>query len=374
MQDPRQLRAEIPHYEVVRDLVDSSIDILLNLRQSGHPGGSRSKVPLTVALTLSGAMRFDHRDPARRFNDRFVLVAGHCTPLLYSTLAVLAEALEEKHRRTKDARYAVRGGDDRRVRFSDLLNFRRRGGLPGHAEMEGKTLFVKANTGPSGHGSPPAAGQAVALRMAGASEVKVFAMEGDGGLTTGASHETKNSAWGLGLGNLVYLVDWNDFGIDDPPVSSVVSGDPESWFRPYGWRVAGAPDGESFEQILSALHAIVGAEDPATPGMVWVKTRKGRGYGKFDNHSHGSPHKSNSKEFWATRAPFQERYRVKFEGFGEGPPADAAALRKQTEAHFEVLRHVLVSTPGLVDFMADRLAAIGDAVPNDIAGCRVEGD
>ena len=48
-----------------------------------------------------------------------------------------------------------------------------------------------------------------------ASEVKVFAIEGEGGLTPGASHETRNTAWGLGLDNLVFLVDWNDFGIDD---------------------------------------------------------------------------------------------------------------------------------------------------------------
>ncbi len=374
MRDPKTLRAEIPHFEVVRDLIDSSIDLLLNLRQSGHPGGSRSKVPAMVATTLSGAMRFDHRAPAKRFGDRFVLVAGHCTPLLYSTLSVYTEVLAEKQRRTKDDRFAIVGGAERAVSFDDLLGFRRRGGLPGHAEMEGKTLFVKANTGPSGHGSPPAAGQALALRLAGAPEVKVFAMEGEGGLTTGATHETKNSAWGLGLGNLVYLVDWNDFGIDDPRNSSVVHGTPESWFRSYGWRAAGAPDGESFAELLEALHAICGAKDPTAPGVVWFKVRKGRGYGKFDNHSHGSPHKSNSKEFWATRAPFQEKYGVRFEGFGDGPPADAATLRKQTQAHFEVLRHVLRETPGLVDFVAGRLVETGDSVPDRPETCRVRGD
>ncbi len=40
--------------------------------------------------------------------------------------------------------------------WQDLLLFRRRGGLSGHAEMEGRTLFLKFNTGPSGHGSPAA--------------------------------------------------------------------------------------------------------------------------------------------------------------------------------------------------------------------------
>ena len=49
--------------------------------------------------------------------------------------------------------------------------------------MAGKTLFLKFNTGPSGHGSPAAAGEALALKRAGAGGVKVFAFEGEGGLT-----------------------------------------------------------------------------------------------------------------------------------------------------------------------------------------------
>jgi transketolase N-terminal domain/subunit len=34
--------------------------------------------------------------------------------------------------------------------------------------MAGRTLFFKANTGPSGHGMPFAAGEALALKLAGA--------------------------------------------------------------------------------------------------------------------------------------------------------------------------------------------------------------
>jgi transketolase len=373
MKDPATLRAEIPYFEVCRDIIDNAIDILLNHRQSGHPGGSRSKVPAMVATTLSGAMRYDHRDATKRFGDRFVLVAGHCTPLLYSTLALYSEALAEKYRRTKDARYLVKGGEERSVLFKDLLNFRRRGGLAGHAEMEGRTLFVKSNTGPSGHGQPSAAGQALALKLAGAETTRVFAMEGEGGLTTGATHETKNTAWGLGLGNLVYLVDWNNFGIDDPPNSSVVHGNPETWFRSYGWRVAGAADGENFEQLFAALRTICDDPDASIPGIVWFKMRKGRGYNKYDNHSHGAPHKTHSKEFWSTKAPFQEKYGVKFEAFGESAPADSATLRKQTESHFATLRHVLHSHPGLVDFIADRLVDLGDSVPRELPACIVSG-
>src|SRR5512137_2893669 len=123
--------------------------------------------------------------------------------------------------------------------WEDLLNFRRHGGLSGHAEMEGKTLFLKFNTGPSGHGSPAAVGEALALKRAGATGVKVFAFEGEGGLTPGANHEAMNSAWGLALDNLYYVLDWNDFGIDDHPISSVVYGTPTDWFASHGWRVFG---------------------------------------------------------------------------------------------------------------------------------------
>ncbi len=164
---------------------------------------------------------------------------GHTIPLIYCTLAVFNEALRLKYRQTGDARYLVPKADERMLTWEDLLRFRRRGGLSGHAEMEGKTLFLKFNTGPSGHGSPAAAGEALALKRAGAQGVKVFAVEGEGGLTPGVNHEMMNSAWGLGLDNLYFLVDWNDFGIDDQPVSNVVYGTPEDWFGSHGWRVVG---------------------------------------------------------------------------------------------------------------------------------------
>ena len=44
----------------------------------------------------------------------------------------------------------------------------------GHAEMAGKSLFFKYNTGPSGHGAAAAAGQALALKIAGHGGVRVF--------------------------------------------------------------------------------------------------------------------------------------------------------------------------------------------------------
>src|ERR1039458_6188219 len=78
---------DFARYEMVKDLVDECIDLALNYRQSGHPGGSRSKVHMMLAVLLSGAMRWDVLRPWRRFGDRFVLSAGHTVPLVYATLA-----------------------------------------------------------------------------------------------------------------------------------------------------------------------------------------------------------------------------------------------------------------------------------------------
>jgi len=359
-----QVRESKPHLDKTADLVDQLIDLTLNHRQSGHPGGSRSKVHLFLSLLLSGAMRFDVRNPGLPLGDRFVLGAGHCTPLLYSVLAILNEFMRAAHQRTGDARFNLSDDPHRVLVADDLLDFRRNGGLPGHAEMEGKTLFVKANTGPSGHGVPAAAGEAMALMHAGARDVCVFAMEGEGGLSAGAVHETKNSAYGLGLENYVLLLDWNDFGIDDTPHSRVVHGTPESWFGSYGWRIAGTEDGTDFVTLIQSYRELMNdANKDGRPAMLWAKNRKGRGYGVYDNKSHGAAHKPNSDIFWETKRTFQENYGVAFEGFGQPVPADKDAFRAQTKANIDLVLEVLAKDEKLVDFVTGQLLAAAEAVP-----------
>ncbi|MGC8780368.1 MAG: transketolase-like TK C-terminal-containing protein [Anaerolineae bacterium] len=365
-----QLRTAFPHWEKTRDLIDNLLDVMLNYRQSGHPGGSRSKVHALLTLLLGGAMRWDIRAPEKRFADRFVLVAGHTVPLIYCTMAVLDEALRIKYEQTGDEKYRLR--PERAVFWEDLLSFRRWRGLPGHAEMAGKTLFLKFNTGPSGHGSPAAAGEALALKRAGAGCVRVFALEGEGGLSAGAAHETMNSAWGLGLDNLHYLLDWNDFGIDAHPVSAVTYGTPADWFGSHGWRVYGVEQGSEWEPLAQALLAMTAEQDPQKrPAVMWFKTRKGRGYGKYDYASHGVPHPLNSEAFWATKREFAERYGVEFVNMGGPAPADPQALRAEFRANLEVIIGVLRRDQALVDYLADTLIAIGDSVPAELPTFRL---
>ena len=120
----REQQQNFAHWQVIQDCIDQFIDMMLNYRQSGHPGGSRSKVHGFMGLTLSGAMRWDIRRPELPFGDRFVLIAGHCAPLIYGTMPVYHEALRYMLEQTGDEKYAVPGGDTRRVIWEDLLHFR----------------------------------------------------------------------------------------------------------------------------------------------------------------------------------------------------------------------------------------------------------
>jgi transketolase len=374
--DPRQLlSAQQPHFtrwETIKDVVDQLIDLMLDYRQSGHPGGSRSKAHMLISLTLSGAMRWDVRDPGKRFADRFVLVAGHCAPLVYGMLAVYNEALRLAYERTGDDRYLVKGGAERTLTWEDLPTLRHRGGLPGHVEMAGKNLFCKWNTGPSGHGAPAAVGQALALKRAGCEGVKVFALEGEGGHTAGCWHESKNSAYGLGLDNLCVLLDWNDFGIDPRPFSSVVHGDPRQWFESYGWHVHQAEDGSDWEQVTGALFELTAGVNPAgRPGMMFGRTRKGRGYHTFDDASHGAAHKYHSEKFWAGRHDFAGKYGVAWEGDGQDAPAGADARRDRLVSHLNTALDVLRQDEDTMAWLADRLVELGDSVPADIPACTV---
>ncbi|MGD9675233.1 MAG: 1-deoxy-D-xylulose-5-phosphate synthase N-terminal domain-containing protein [Candidatus Bipolaricaulia bacterium] len=361
-----QLAPHFEHWEKTKDLIDQLLDLIFNYRQSGHPGGSRSKVHALIA-TLLGVMRWDIRHPEKRFADRFVLIGGHTVPLVYCTLAVFHEALRCKFRETGDPRYAVPNAEERALYWEDLLAFRRRGGLSGHAEMTGKSLFLKFNTGPSGHGTPAAAGEALALKRAGAPDVKVFAFEGEAGLTPGATHETLNSAWGLALDNLLYVVDWNDYGIDEHPVSSVVYGTPADWFSSHGWRTIEAEDGSDWSSVTRALVTMTLEPSPdRVPSVVWMRTRKGRGYLKYDHASHGAPHKMDCDLFWETKRAFAEKYDVSFANFGGCAPTSPTELRAEFEANLRAVIDVLHRDPKLVDYLADTLVEIGDRVPDSI--------
>ncbi len=202
--------------------------------------------------------------------------------------------------------------------------------------------------------------------------MRVFAFEGEGGLTAGASHETKNSAWGLGLDNLVYVVDWNDFGIDDHPVSSVVHGTPEDWFRPYGWRVSGTEHGSDFAHVHPVLAEAIHGESKAR--RRWSGSRRARDAAISSTTTRATVRRTVPRiasSIGRRSVPFAEKYGVDFDGFGQPEPTDPKEFRKQTETNLRKVIEVLHRDQELVDYLAGTLVRIGDSIPREIDGFRL---
>jgi len=147
------LSREFNDWEKTMDLVGQLIDIILNYRQSGHPGGSRSKVHALLVTLLSGVMRWDIRHPEKRFGDRFVLVSGHTIPLIYTTPALFNEPLRIKYLQTEDPRYAMPKARGRALVSEDLLRFRHLGRPSGHAEMVARRSFLTSSSIPALRGT-----------------------------------------------------------------------------------------------------------------------------------------------------------------------------------------------------------------------------
>jgi transketolase len=110
---------------------------------------------------------------------------------------------------------------------------------------------------------------------------------------------------------------------------------------------------------------VYGENPERQPSMTWAKTRKGREYLKYDNASHGVPHKINCELFWETKRPFVEKYGATFTNFGGCAPEEPAALEAEFGANLKAVMNVLEQDQALVDYLADRLVTQGESIPEE---------
>ena len=209
-------------------------------------------------------MRWDIRRPWRRFADRFVLSAGHTVPLVYATLAVLNEALRARHERDGDPALRL---PRRRPLGADL-------GGPAHVPPPRRAAratprwTARPSSSSSTPGRPatacrPRPARRSRSRWPAPRRSRSSSVEGEGGLTPGATHETRNSACGPGPleprlpGRLERLRHRRAAG-----VSSVVYGTPEDWFAPHGWRVIGTPDGMEWGPVTRTVLEVARGDNP----------------------------------------------------------------------------------------------------------------
>ena len=83
------------------------------------------------------------------------------------------------------------------------------------------------------------------------------------------------------------------------------------------------------------------------PSVAWFKTRKGRGYLKYDNASHGVPHKDELRALLGDQARVRREVRCSIRKFRWSRlPDDAQALQAEFKRNLQTVMSVLQQRPG----------------------------
>ena len=236
---------------------------------SGHIGGSLSAMDILTELYFE-ELRIDPARPQAPERDRFVMSKGHCTPALYSVLALRGYFPEK-----------------------ELELFRSiEGHMSGHPDMV-HVPGVDMSTGSLGQGLSAAVGMALAAKLDGAG-YRVFALMGDGEIEEGQIWEAAMSAAKYGLSNLCGIVDVNGLQIDGRTADVMPSEPLDAKFAAYGWNVIKA-DGHDFDSLRAAFAAARAEKD--RPSVILAKTFKGKGVSFMENEAG-----------WHGKAPNAEQY------------------------------------------------------------------
>lgn len=264
--------------KIIRGLAFAAIEGI----KSGHPGGSSSKVEQMLALLASGVLAFDPLEPKHPGRDRVVWSAGHCTPLLHATLALISEVLIKSGQAVDKEKLGT-------VLPSCLARFRHCDGPSGH--VESTYSLADACTGSSGHGFSAALGLAL-LQKTNGLDTKVFVLAGDAETEEGMSFEARNSIIAMGADNVIVSLDYNGFGIDGP-IMEVINQPYVNYWLASGWNIIEV-DGHNILELATAYKKARAGFNNGRATVVICHTVKGRDYGKLagtaDSHGTPAPH------------------------------------------------------------------------------------
>lgn len=240
---------------------------------SGHPGLPLGAAPMAFVL-WSRHLKHSPSNPKWHNRDRFILSAGHGSPLLYSLLYMF----------------------DYGLTLDDLKNFRQTESLtPGHPEY-GHTAGVEVTTGPLGQGIANGVGFAMAEAHLASKFNKdgipvvdhyTYVLCGDGCLMEGVSAEAASLAGTLGLGKLIVLYDSNSITIEGRTELAFTE-DVCARFNAYGWHTLCVDDGNDMDAIDKAITRAKSVTDK--PTLIKVTTVIGYGSPNAGSHKvHGEP-------------------------------------------------------------------------------------
>ena len=224
---------------------------------SGHPGGSLSCIDALTELYFD-EMNINPADPAWEDRDRFVLSKGHCSPALYSVLALRGYFPTEDIKLFRSIKAHYSGHPDMRH-------------VPG----------VDMSTGSLGQGLSAAVGMALAARLSGKS-YRTYAICGDGEIEEGQIWEAAMSAAKWKLDNLCAFVDVNGLQIDGATADVMPAEPLDKKFEAFNWNVISV-DGHDFSQLADALAKA--KETKGKPTMILMHTVKGKGVSFMENQA-----------------------------------------------------------------------------------------
>ncbi len=227
--------------------------------QSGHPGSTLSTMDLLVALYFGGVLNHSSQEPQDPNRDYFLLSNGHACPALY---VVLAEA----------------GYFDAK----ELTALRQFGsGTQGHPHR-GVLPGIEISSGSLGQGLSVGIGVAYAMALQKKTN-RVYVMMSDGEQEEGSTWEAVMLAPKLKLGNLIAMVDKNQFQIDGATKDIMPALDPlPEKYRAFGWHVQEI-NGHNFDEILAALSR---AQAVAKPAVIIAHTMRGHGVSFMAGSTH----------------------------------------------------------------------------------------
>ena len=241
---------------------------------SGHIGGSFSAMEILTTLYFD-KMNIDPKDPKNPDRDRFVLSKGHCTPALYSVLA-------------------LRGY----FPLEWLAGFRQiSSDLSGHAEMK-HVPGVDMSTGSLGQGLSVAVGMALGAKIDHKSYT-TYALMGDGEIAEGQIWEASMAAAKFQLDNLIGFVDVNGLQIDGATKDVMPSEPLDKKFEAFGWHVIKV-DGQDIMAIADAIDQAKTVK--GKPTMILAKTTKGKGVSYMENNAGWHGKAPNAEQFEQAKA------------------------------------------------------------------------
>ena len=229
---------------------------MVTMAKSGHPGGSLSSTDVVTALYFS-KMKHDPKnwDRSGKGFDMFFLSCGHESPLLYSALAW-------------SGYFPV----------SELATFRKIGSrLQGHPATDTNLPGVFEASGSLGQGLSVAVGAALGKKIS-KDPNKVYCLVGDGESQEGQIWEAAQFASHHKIDNLIAFTDWNGQQIDGTTEEVIGPDHLDQRWKAFGWNVVIAEDGNSMEDIFSAIKLAeeLQAIEPK-PVMIMLKTVMGKG-------------------------------------------------------------------------------------------------